>query len=69
MADIKKTDEKPAVKKSFFKGVKSEWHKITWPTKETLFKETTAVIIISVILGAVIALLDAAIRFGIKFIV
>jgi preprotein translocase subunit SecE len=69
MADIKKPEEKPAVKKSFFKGVKSEWRKITWPTKETLFKETTAVIIISVILGAVIALLDAAIRFGIKFIV
>ncbi|MCR5768439.1 MAG: preprotein translocase subunit SecE [Lachnospiraceae bacterium] len=69
MADIKKPEEKPAVKKSFFKGVKSEWRKITWPSKETLFKETTAVIVISVILGAAIALLDAVIKFGIGFIV
>ncbi|MBR4724299.1 MAG: preprotein translocase subunit SecE [Lachnospiraceae bacterium] len=69
MADIKKPEEKPAVKKSFFKGVKSEWRKITWPSKETLFRETTAVIVISVILGAAIALLDAVIKFGIGFIV
>ena len=69
MAEIKKSDEKPVIKKSFFKGVKSEWRKITWPSKETLFKETTAVIVISVILGAAIALLDAVIKFGIGFIV
>ena len=69
MADIKKPEEKPAVKKSFFKGVKSEWRKITWPSKETLFRETTAVIVISVILGAAIALLDAVIKFGVGFIV
>ena len=69
MAENKKSDEKPVIKKSFFKGVKSEWRKITWPSKETLFKETTAVIVISVILGAAIALLDAVIKFGIGFIV
>ncbi len=51
---------KPA-KKSFFKGVKSEWKKITWPTKDSLIKETGAVVIISILLGAIIALLDAGI--------
>ena len=69
MADNIKSDEKPVVKKSFFKGVKSEWRKITWPSKETLVKETTAVIVISVILGAAIALIDALIKFGVGFIV
>ena len=69
MAETNNSEVKPAVKKSFFKGVKSEWKKITWPSKENLFRETTAVIIISVVLGAVIALLDAAIKFGIDKII
>ena len=69
MAENIKSDAKPAVKKSFFKGVKSEWRKITWPSKESLFRETTAVIVISVVLGALIALLDALIKFGIDKII
>ena len=69
MAENNKSEAKPAVKKSFFKGVKSEWRKITWPSKETLFRETTAVIVISVVLGAVIALLDALIKLGIDKII
>ena len=64
MAETNKSEAKPAVKKSFFKGVKSEWKKITWPSKESLFRETTAVIIISVVLGAVIALIDWVIMIG-----
>ena len=69
MAENTKSDSKPVVKKSFFKGVKSEWRKITWPSKESLFRETTAVIVISVVLGALIALLDALIKFGIDKII
>ena len=64
MAETNKSEAKPVVKKSFFKGVKSEWRKITWPTKENLFRETTAVIVISVVLGAVIALIDWVIMIG-----
>ena len=59
---------KPA-KKSFLKGVKSEWKKITWPTKENLAKESFAVVVISILLGALIALLDAAIKLGIDKII
>lgn len=62
------TAAKPA-KKSFFKGVKSEWRKITWPSKEDLTKETVAVVFISVLLGVIIAVLDAAIKFGIDKII
>ncbi len=55
-----------APKKSFFKGVKSEFKKIIWPDKQTLAKQSAAVITISVALGVVIAILDVAIQYGIE---
>jgi len=70
MAETNKAaaNTKPA-KKSFLKGVKSEWRKITWPSQETLIKESTAVIIISILLGLLIALVDAAIKLGLDKII
>jgi preprotein translocase subunit SecE len=50
--------------KVFFKGLKSEFKKIIWPTREDLTKQTIAVIVVSVILGLLIAALDAAFQFG-----
>ena len=44
--------------RSFFRGVKVEWGKIIWPSRETLTKQTGAVVVVSVILSAVIAILD-----------
>ena len=61
MSDAAETSKK---KGSFFKGVKAEFKKIAWPDKTTLAKESTAVVVISVILGAIIALVDMAIKFG-----
>ena len=51
-------------KKSFFKGVKSEFKKIIWPTKDALVKESAAVIIISIILGIIIAIVDVGVKYG-----
>ena len=70
MAETNKAaaNTKPA-KKSFLKGIRSEWRKITWPSKETLFKESTAVVIISILLGLLIALVDAAIKLGLDKII
>ncbi|MCI8408970.1 MAG: preprotein translocase subunit SecE [Lachnospiraceae bacterium] len=51
-------------KKSFFKGVKSEFKKVIWPTKETLVKETVAVVVTSVILGLIIAIVDIGVKYG-----
>ena len=51
-------------KKSFFKGVKSEFKKIIWPTKENLTKETVQVVVVSVILGILIAIIDVGVKFG-----
>ncbi|MBE5961133.1 MAG: preprotein translocase subunit SecE [Lachnospiraceae bacterium] len=58
-----------APKKSWFKGLKAEFKKIIWPDKESLTKQSLAVIVISVILGLIIAVVDAAIKFGINVII
>ncbi len=56
-------------KSGWFTGLKAEFAKIIWPTKEQLAKETTAVVIASVILGVIIALLDFIIQYGVDFLV
>ena len=56
-------------KKSFFKGLQAEFKKIIWPDKETLAKQTTAVVIVSVLLGAMISIIDVILKYGIDLIV
>ena len=63
------TTQEKAPKKSWFKGLKSEFKKISWPDKETLVKESAAVIVITVVLGFVIALVDMAIEYGVNLII
>ena len=58
-----------APKKSFVKGLKVEFKKIIWPDKATLTKQTIAVLISSVVLGAIIAVLDLIIKFGLNIII
>ena len=61
----KSAKDKSAKKKSgFFRSLKAEFKKIVWPDKETIVKETTAVVVVTVILGAIIALLDFVIKTG-----
>ncbi len=62
------TVEKPK-KKSWFKGLKAEFKKIIWPDKKTLAKQTVAVITCSVLLGAIIAVVDALVQYGIDLLV
>ena len=56
-------------KKGWFKGLKAEFKKIVWPDKNTLAKQTTAVVAVSVVLGALISVVDALLRYGIDFLV
>lgn len=63
------TTQEKAPKKSWFKGLKSEFKKIVWPDKESLVKESAAVIVITVILGLVIALIDMAVEYGVNLII
>ena len=72
MSDLekKKSAKKPERKTSFFSEVVAEFKKIVWPNRNSLFKQTVAVIVSSVILGAIIVLVDLVIRFGIeKFLI
>lgn len=55
-------------KKSFYKGLKAEYQKIVWPDKETVTKQTIAVMSSSIALGLIIAILDLVIKFGLSFI-
>lgn len=51
-------------KKSRLQGLRAEFRRIIWPDKETITKETTAVVVSTVILGIIIALLDLLIKTG-----
>ena len=43
---------------TYFKGVKSEWGKITWPQKQQIVAETVVVLVIVTFLTAVVYLID-----------
>ena len=60
--------EKKASKESFFTGLSAEFKKVIWPDKESLARQTTAVIAVSVVMGLVIALLDYMIQYGVDFL-
>ena len=66
---MSETTVEKAKKKNWFKGLKAEFKKIIWPDKKTLVKQTAAVITCSVLLGAIIAVVDALIQYGIDFLV
>ncbi|MBE5884317.1 MAG: preprotein translocase subunit SecE [Lachnospiraceae bacterium] len=53
---------------SFFKGVKSEFKKVSWPDKKSTLKQSIAVVIISVVVGVLIAVLDYFIQHGVNIL-
>ena len=66
MADSAKNEK--AAKPGFRKGVKAEFKKITWPDKDALLKQSIAVVCISIVLGAIIAVLDFLMQYGVDFL-
>ena len=54
---------------SWFQSLKSEFKKIIWPSKQSLARQTAAVIAVSVALGLIIALMDYIIQYGVDFLV
>ena len=56
-------------KTGFVRGLKSEFSKIIWPGKETLAKQAVAVTVISIVIGAVIAVLDMVMQYAINLII
>ena len=66
MADSAKNEK--VAKPNFFKGVKAEFKKISWPDKDSLLKQSIAVVCISIVLGVIIAVLDFFMQYGVDFL-
>ena len=67
MGQTEKVEKAP--KTSWFSGLSAEFKKIIWPTKDSVVKQTIAVITASVVTGVIIALLDSGIQQLIKILV
>lgn len=50
-----KTESGPG---AFFKGVRTEFNKVIWPERETVGKQMIAVVCVTVVSGALIAVID-----------
>lgn len=55
-------------KPGFFKGVKAEFKKISWPDRQSTFKQSVAVVVISIVVGVIIAILDLIVKYGVDFL-
>lgn len=64
-----KASNEKAPKKDFVKGLKAEFNKIVWPDKETLTKQSIAVVLSTITLGVAIAVLDLIINFGLNIVI
>ena len=69
MAETNKGTEVSQKGKSWLKGLKAEFHKISWTSKDDVTKQTIAVVVVSVILGLLIALIDFLLQSGINVLV
>ena len=67
MGDSAKSDKARGPVK-FWDGVKVEYKKITWPNRDDLIKQSVAVVAISIVIGAIIAVLDFVLQYGIDFL-
>lgn len=67
MSETGSTDKAP--KKNFWKGLQTEYKKIVWPDKDTVVKQTGAVITVAIALGLIIAAVDTIIVFGLHFVI
>ena len=59
---------KKTQKESWFKGLNREFKKIVWPDM-TVAKETAAVVSVSVVLGAIIAVVDFFAQYGVDLLI
>ena len=59
----------PSLKRSWFQELKAEFAKITWPTKNALAKKSTVALVVSIIVGLLIAGIDRLLEYGLHFII
>ncbi|SEA73712.1 preprotein translocase subunit SecE [Oribacterium sp. KHPX15] len=61
-------EKKSSGLESFFKGLRTEFNKIIFPNRQDVIKETTATIVVGLLIGVVIAVLDLIMKTGLGFI-
>ena len=64
-----KKTQKESWFKGYFKDLRGEFKKIVWPDKMTVAKETAAVVSVSVVLGAIIAVVDFFAQYGVDLLI
>ena len=52
----------------FFKGIKTEWKKITWTDSKSLLKQSVVVAVSAIVVGAIIALVDYLVQNGLDLL-
>ncbi len=62
------SSEKTSGVRGFFHGLKTEYKKIIFPTKEDVVKQSAATLIVGILIGALIAVLDLIMKTGLGFI-
>ena len=69
MSKSSNEEKSNTLKRSWFQELKGEFKKITWLDKNSLARQSVAVVISSVVLGCIIAIVDWLIQVGLNFIV
>jgi len=60
---------KESKKVGFFTRVSAEFKKIIWPSKMTVVRQSTAVVLVSIVLGALIKVVDLVVQFGLNLLI
>ena len=54
---------------TWWDGVKTEFGKIVWPTQQTIYRQTLATVVISIITALIIVFVDMLIQNGVDVLV
>ena len=68
MSKSSNEEKSNTLKRSWFQELKGEFRKITWLDKNSLARQSVAVVISSVVLGCILAIVDWLIQVGVNFI-
>ena len=54
--------------KKYFKGVKTEWNKITWPDRQQILVQTVAVFFVVFVFTVIVYLMDIVFKYSLDLI-
>ena len=66
---VKKQEKDQKSVKRYFRGVRSEFRKVVWPTKKQLVQYTAVVILVSILVALFIYVIDFLVRGLFSFII